>query len=267
MRDRRMRIATVSIGLCLLWAAGAAAQPIALATRAELAPTGALRVGINYGNVILASQDPASGTLRGVHVDLARELGRLAGVPVQLVGYAAAAPMVDALVGGTLDVALMSAEPARAGDITFSPAYVNIEATYLVPAGSPIRTVADVDREGTRVAVAARSAYDFFLQRTLTRARLERAPSTHAAFELFTANRLDALVGLRPRLVEDAATVPGSRILEGAFMTIEQTIASPKGRAAAARYLRDFVAEATLLDAHAVRGVSMAAQTPRDPRN
>ena len=235
------------------------------AVRADLAPTGTLRVGINYGNVILASRDPASGALRGVHVDLARELGRRVGVPVELVGYAAAAPMVDDLKAGTLDAALLSAEPARATDITFTPAYLETEATYLVPAGSPIRTVADVDRERTRIAVADRSAYDFFLQRSLRHARLVRAPSTLAAFELFRTGKLDALVGLRPRLVLDAATLPGSRVLDGGFMAIEQTIASPKGRAAAATYLREFIEDAKAsglvartIEKHGVRGVSVA---------
>ena len=258
----RIALGWVSLALLASCAADPQISPVA---RSELAPTGALRVGINYGNVILASKDPATGALRGVHVDLARELGRRVGVPVELVGYAAAAPMVEALTGGVLDAALLSAEPARATDINFTPAYLETEATYLVPGGSPVRTVADVDREGTRIAVADKSAYDFFLQRSLQHAQLVRASSTHAAFELFATRKLDALVGLRPRLVMDAAMLPGSRVLDGGFMAIEQTIASPKGRDAAARYLREFIEDAKAsglvadtIEKHGVRGVSVA---------
>jgi polar amino acid transport system substrate-binding protein len=146
------------------------------AARAELAPGGKLRAGINYGNVVLATKDPASGELRGLHVDLARELARRADVAIDLIGYDTAGGMVDGLKRGALDVALLSAEPARAGEINFSPAYVDIDATYLVPAGSKIRDVADVDRDGTRVAIAAKSAYEFFLGRSLKHARLVPGP-------------------------------------------------------------------------------------------
>ena len=126
-----------------------------------------------------------------------------------------------------------------------------------------------MDRERTRIAVADKSAYDFFLQRSLQRAQLVRAPSTHAAYELFKTSKLDALVGLRPRLVMDAAMLPGSRVLDGGFMAIEQTIASPKGRDAAAGYLREFIEDAKAsglvadtIEKHAVRGVSVAPRAP-----
>ncbi len=266
--EPRLRIASGWLGLLLL-ASCATAPQISPAARSDLAPTGKLRVGINYGNVILAIKDPASGELRGVHVELARELARRVGVPVELIGYAAAGPMVEGLKTGALDAALLSAEPARATEINFSPAYVEIDATYLVPAGSPIRTVADVDRDGARIAIAARSAYEFFLNRSLQRAKLMSAPSTYAAFDLFTEQKLDALVGIRPRLVVEAERLPGSRVLEGRFMAIEQTIASRKGRDAGASYLREFIEDvkasglvARLIENNGVRGVSVAPRTP-----
>jgi len=253
----------------MLLASCATTSQLPPAVHSDLAPTGKLRVGINYGNVILAAKDPASGALRGVHVDLARELARRAGVPLELIGYAAAGPMVEALKSGTLDAALLSAEPARATEINFTPAYVVIDATYLVPAGSAVRTVAELDRDGTRIAVADRSAYDFFLRRSLRRAELVRAPDTHAAYELFKTRKLDALVGLRPRLAVDSAMLPGSHVLEGRFMSIEQTIASPKGRDEAAAYLRDFIESAKasglvadLLEKNGVRGVAVAPKAP-----
>jgi len=248
----------------LLLASCATALQISPAERAELAPNGKLRVGINYGNVILAVRD-ANGELRGVHVDLARELARRAGVPVELIAYAAAAPLVDGLKSGALDAALLSSEPTRAGEINFSPAYVAIDATYLVPPGSPLRNAAEVDREGVRIAIAAKSVYEYYLLRTLKHARLQNAPSTHAAYELFARSKLDALVGLRPRLVQDSEMMPGSRVVEGRFMVVEQSIATPKGRDAAARFVRACLEDAKasgliarMLEQHKVRGVSVA---------
>ncbi len=161
------------------------------------------------------------------------------------------------------------AEPARAGEINFSPAYVDIDATYLVPAGSKIRDVADIDRDGTRVAIAAKSAYEFFLGRNLKHAKLVPGPGTFGAYDVFVAGKLDALVGIRPRLVIESEKLPGSRVLAGRFMAIEQTIASPRGRDAAARYVREFIEDAKasgliarMLTDHAVRGVSVSPPAP-----
>ncbi len=206
------RAATAALTALWLVAACVNAPPIAPAVRAELAPGGTLRAGINYGNVVLATKDSASGELKGVHVDLARELARRAGVAIELIGYDTAGGMVDGLKRGGLDVALLSAEPARAGEINFSPAYVDIDATYLVPAGSPIRDVADIDRDGTRVAIAAKSAYEFFLGRNLKHAKLVPGPGTFGAYDVFVSAKLDALVGIRPRLViesEKRSRAPG----------------------------------------------------------
>ena len=262
------RIAPVLIGLCLI-AACASTPSIPPATRAELAPTGKLRAGINYGNVVLATKSATTGELTGVHVDLVRELARRIDVPVELIGYDTAGGMVDGLKSGALDVALLSAEPARAGEIVFSPAYVDIDATYLVPAGSPIRKVADADREGVRLAIAGKSAYEFFLSRQLKHAKLVPGPGTFGAYDVFVSGKLDALVGIRPRLVIEAEKLPGSRILEDRFMAIEQTIASPKGRDAAATYIRAFVEDVKtsgvvtrMLADHAVRGVAVSPAAP-----
>ncbi|MGH7848501.1 MAG: transporter substrate-binding domain-containing protein, partial [Candidatus Binatia bacterium] len=131
--------------------------------RSDLVPTDRLRVGINYGNILLAARDPTSGDFRGVAVDLARELAQRVGVPVEWVGYDAAGKMADAAKTGAWEVAFLGAEPERANEITFTAPYLEIEATYLVPGGSQLRTIADVDREEVRIAVSAKSAYDLFL--------------------------------------------------------------------------------------------------------
>ena len=238
-------------------------------SRSDLAPTGTLRVGINQGNFLVVTKDRASGELRGIAVDLARELGRRAGLPVEFITYASAGKMAEAVKTGAWDVAFLGAEPERRNEISFTPAYLEIEATYLVPAGSPIRAIAEVDRDAVRIAVAAKSAYDLYLSRTLQRARLMRAEGIDASFKLFVADKLEALAGLRPRLVADAQLLPGSRILEGRFTAIQQAIGTPRGRDAGATYLRGFIEDvkasgfvAQAMEKHGVRGVSIVPSAP-----
>ena len=238
---------------------------ISAAVRSELAPSGTLRVGINLGNFLLVSSNPAGGEPRGIVVDLARELGRRAALPVEFVSYGSAGTMAEAARSGAWDVAFLGAEPARAGDIAFSAAYLEIEASCLVPAGSTLHAIEDIDREGVRIAVADKSAYDLFLSRSLRHARLVRAPGIDASFELFVAEKLEALAGLKPRLIADAARIPGSRVLDGRFTAIQQAIGAPRGRDAAAEYLRAFAEHAkssglvaAAIERHKVEGVSVA---------
>ncbi len=235
----------------------------------DLAPTGKLRVGINYGNPVLAKRDPASGELRGVAVDLARELGRRAGLSVELVGYDAAGKMVEALKAGAWDIAFLAVDPGRAGEISFTAPYIEIEGAYLVPVGSPIRSIADVDHQGVRVALAANSAYDLFLSRSLQHAQLVRAPDPNSAFELLVAGKAEVFAGVKQTLVASAARLPGSRVLEGRFMAIHQALGIPKGRDAGAEYLREFIEDvktsglvARAIQKAGVRGVSVPPTTP-----
>ena len=210
----------------------------------DLAPTGKLRAAINFGNPVLAQNDPATGQARGVSVDLAREVARRADVPLELVPYDAAGKVTGDATSNRWDIAFVGREPERAQDIEFTAPYVIIEGGYLVPANSPLQTIEDVDREGVRIAVSRRSAYDLFLSRGyLKRATLIRAPTPPASMEQFAAERLEAVAGVKAALGQFANTHPGYRVLPGRFMVIEQAMALPKGRPLAARYLREFVDE------------------------
>ena len=209
----------------------------------ELAPTGKLRAAINYGNPVLARPDPATGQPRGVSVDLARELGVRLGVPVELVTFDAAGKVFAALGSGAWDIAFIAIDPARSAEIAFTAPYVVIEGTYLVPVNSPLRSIADVDREGVRIAVGNKSAYDLFLSRTLKRATLIRTPTSPGAVELFVKQNLEAAAGVKQPLVEFAKRNPSVRVMDGRFMAIEQAMGTPRGRDAGARYLREFVEE------------------------
>jgi polar amino acid transport system substrate-binding protein len=209
----------------------------------ELAPTGKVRAAINYGNPVLAQRDPATGEPRGISADLAREIGKRLGVPVEFVTFDAAGKVFDALGSGAWDVAFLAIEPARSAQIDFTAPYVIIEGVYVVPVSSPLRSVGDVDREGVRIAVGNKSAYDLYLSRTLKRAQLVRAPTSPAAVELFVKDRLEAVAGVKQPLVQFVKNDPNVRMIDGRFMAIEQAIATPRGREAGARYLRGFVEE------------------------
>ncbi|HUL94294.1 MAG TPA: ABC transporter substrate-binding protein [Burkholderiales bacterium] len=241
------------------------------AALAELAPTGKLRAAINFGNPVLASKDPASGEARGVSVDLSRELARRLGVPLEIVPFQAAGRVVEAVKTGAWDVAYVAIDPLRGVDMIQSPPYVVIEGSYLVPAGSPIRSNAEVDREGIRIVVGKGSAYDLFLSREIKRAMLVRAPTSGEVVNMMLGEKLEVSAGVKQQLEADAKRVPGVRLLAGRFMVINQAMAVPRGRDAGGRYVRDFIEEmkasgfvAQALLRHNIEGAAVApADDPR----
>jgi polar amino acid transport system substrate-binding protein len=232
---------------------------------AELAPTGVLRVGVNLINFLLVTGKTASGDPVGVSPDMGAELANRLGVPVKYVNFKNPAMLVDESGNNVWDVALVGDEPQRAQVITFTPAYCEIEATYLVPKGSLLETIDDVDKAGVRIAVAERTAYDLWLDRNLKYATLKRSVSFETAFNEFIDDKLEALAGLRSGLVKDAAKLPGSRLLNGRFMTVQQAIGTPKKNTLAPAYLRAFVEETkasgfvqSLITRHNVPALSVA---------
>lgn len=232
---------------------------------AQLAPTGVLRAGINLSNFLLVSGRSPSGDPEGVAPDMARAIADRLGVPVRYVPYPRPGELADAAGTDSWDIGLIGAEPQRAERITFSPAYCEIQATYLVPPGSAITMIEEVDRPGNRIAVAARAAYDLWLERNIRAASLHRASSLDGSFDLFRAEQMEALAGLRPKLLEEVAKLPGARVLEGQFMAVQQAVGTAKPNAAGAAFLRDFVEAAKasglvaqLIAKHGVRGLSVA---------
>ena len=227
----------------------------------ELASSGTLRAGINMANILLVTGSTPAGDPAGVAPDMAREIATRLGVEVSYVPFASPGELADAAGGEVWDIGLIGAEPARAEKIAFTAAYVEIEATYMVPEGSPLASIEDVDRDGVRIAVSGRSAYDLFLTRNLEHAELVRAKGLSAAVDLFVDEKLDALAGLRPALVADAGKLPGARILDGRFTAVQQAIGTRRGNEAGAAFLRAFVEDAKasglvarLIERHGVLG-------------
>jgi len=232
---------------------------------ARFAPTGTLRAAINLGNPILAGRDP-SGAVRGVSVDLARELGRRLGVAVELVTVDSAGKSVEAVAQEHADIGFFAIDPLRGADIAFTAPYLLIEGCYLVREGSPLRSNDDVDRTGHVVVVGQGSAYDLHLSRELKHAAIVRAPTSPTVVDTFVAQGADVAAGVKQQLEADAARIGGLRLLGERFMVIRQAMGLPKTRGKdAAEYLERFVEEmkaggfvAAALARHGIRGASVA---------
>jgi polar amino acid transport system substrate-binding protein len=186
-------------------------------------------------------------------------------VRLELVLFESAGKVVEAARTGAWDVAYVAIDPARGQDMLQSPPYVIIEGAYLVAADSPIRRNEDVDRVGTRIAVGKGSAYDLYLSRALKNAQLVHAPTSPAVTDLFVEQKLEVAAGVKQQLQADAQRHPGLRLLDGRFMVINQAMATPKGRDAGARYLREFVEAmkssgfvAQALTRHGIEGAAVA---------
>ncbi len=232
---------------------------------AQLAPHGVLRAGVNMSNFLLVTGRTASGDPQGVSPSMAAAIAERLGVPVQYVPFPKPGELADQAGNDVWDIGLIGAEPARAEKIAFTAAYAEIEATYMVPAGSPLKTIADVDKPGVTIAVTARAAYDLWLERNIQHATLVRTDSLDSAMERFAAEKMDALAGLRPRLLTDVTKLPGAVILDGQFTAVQQAVGTAKANVAAAAWLHAFVEEAKasglvarFIAQHGVKGLSVA---------
>jgi polar amino acid transport system substrate-binding protein len=261
--EMRRRLLPLSLLLAVLLCACSTLQGVPPTARFELVPRGTLHAAINLGNPVLARKE--GGELRGVSVDLSRELAKRLAVPLQFVVYESAGAVVFEAAAQAWDIAFVAVDPARGREMLQTNPYVNIEGAYLVAANSPIRSNDQVDRAGVRIAVGKGSAYDLYLSRTLKQAQLAHAPTSPAVTDLFVAQKLDVAAGVRQQLEADAKRLPGLRVLDGRFMLIQQAMATPNGRDAGLAYLNEFVEEmkasgfvAQALARHSIDGVAVA---------
>lgn len=229
-------------------------------------PTGKLRASINLGNPILAGRDAATGEPAGVSVDLARAFAQRLGVELDLVVWDSAGKSVDAVTAEQADIGFFAIDPVRGAGITFTEAYVLIEGAYLVRDGSPLRERSEVDRAGISVMVGKGSAYDLYLTRELSQARILRAPTSPAVVDSFLSEGADVAAGVKQQLEADMQRVSGLRLLPGSFMVIRQAMGLPKSRGpAAAAALSAFVEDmkasgfvAQALQRHHIHGAAVA---------
>ena len=234
---------TAILGLLLTGCAGIGTAPTPEARQA-LAPTGKLRVGLQLGSPHNVIRDPVSGEMKGVGYDLGKELARRLGVPFEPVLYPSVGVLLDGGKSGAWDVAFVGFSPARAKEWDFTALHLEIEFGYLVPGGSSISTMADVDRPGVRVAAQEKSQPEIFLSRTLKTAVVVQAPSLSGQVEALKSGKADVIFSVKPSLFEVSNQMPGSRVLDGRPGVDPHAMVMPKGRDPGLAYARQYIEDA-----------------------
>jgi len=264
MRTAYYRLLPAILGLLLSACADIPATPTA-EVRQALAPTGKLRVGLQLGSPHNVIRDPTSGEMKGVGFDLGKELARRMDVPFEPVLYPSVGVLLDGGKSGAWDVAFVGFSPARAKEWDFTALHLEMEFGYLVPGGSSISTMADVDRPGVRVAVQQKSQPDVFLSRMLKNAEIVRAPSLGGTLEALKSGKADAIFSIKPSLFEASNTLPGSHVLDGRAGIDPHAMVMPKGRGPGVAYAREFIEDAkskglvkVAIDRAGIRGAVVA---------
>lgn len=237
-------------------------------TLSSFAPTGTLRVGINLGNPILANENPETKHLYGVTIDIANEIGKRIALPVQLIPFKTAGATVDAVKTGDIDLVFVAIDPVRGADISYTPAYIQIEGAYMVKDSSPLKSNDEVDALGTEIVVGKGSAYDLYLTREIKNATLLRAASSQAVVDDFMSGKGNVAAGVKQQLESDAKRYQGLRMLPGRFMVINQAIGIPKARRGyenTTAYLSNVISElkqsgfiAEAMQRHNIQGAKVA---------
>ena len=230
--------------------------------RREIITDNKVRIGINASNFLLVSNIDEQGIPHGIAPDLGRLFAKKLNAIPEFHVFENTGKLADAGLTESWDIAFLGNEPQRAKDIAFSAPYLEIPVTCLVPKGSDIRTLEEVDKPGTRISVMNRSAYDLFLTNTLKNATLVRAKSIDESFSKFKSEKLEVLAGLKPRLVSDSKNMTGSIILEGQMTSVKQSAGTLPKNSATAVFLHHFIEEAKrkgmvqdLINKYSIKGV------------
>jgi polar amino acid transport system substrate-binding protein len=239
-----MRWFALLLPLALAFGCAAPSGPaVSPAARSELAPTGKLRVGLLAANPLFVTQGTPPEALRGIAVDLGRELASRLAVPMEPVRYPNVAALVEGVGKGEWDVAFLGIDPERAAVMNFTSAYLYGENTFLVPPGSPARSMADLDRPGKTVATLARSVQENYLRQNMKNATLVSMSGPPAAFGLLKEGKVDAVASSVQVLGEGAKAVPGAKLLEGSYYDSPIGMAVARGRSAGLAYAYEFIEE------------------------
>jgi polar amino acid transport system substrate-binding protein len=210
---------------------------------ADLVQAGKVRVGIGLAPAF-AIKDPATGELRGTGIDLGRALAARIGVKLEPVEYPSPPKTLEGLNTGAWDVAFLGVDPTRLAQVDFSPPYLQVDYTYLVPADSPVRQIGDADQPGIRIAVTRNSVGDVALTRILKQAELQRVDTAAAGLEALRGGTVHVLASDRPNLLHLSAGLPGSRVLEDRYHSFLLAMVVPKGQTGRHAYVSEFIEEA-----------------------
>lgn len=252
-----------------------AALAFAPAAVAEsLTPTGTLRAVYLAGNPAQAVQDRDTGAIRGVSADLARELARRLGIPVEIKPAANPQAVIDAVAAAAADIGFVAFAPSRTGAVEFSQTYMNVLQSFLVRDESSIRLIADIDRAGRKIAGSRNDSITLYMKRKFARAVvLEIDPAPAEIRRLFVAGEIDAFGANRQRLTNFMKDSPGLRLLPGSLFGVPQTIVVGKGKAEALATVNRFLDEmratgfiARAIEASGIVGIEVAPGGSWQPR-
>jgi polar amino acid transport system substrate-binding protein len=268
--SKSLRVPLMMLAL-LAGASLANAQQISDPRVADLVQAGKLRVGLFPS--FLYTKDPVTSQLRGVGIEVARALAARLGIEFVPVEYPSPLEVVACLKAGVCEVAFLGIDPSRTAEVGFSPPFIEVDFTYLVPAGSLIRSLADADRPGIRIAGARNHASTMALSRILKQTAVVYAETPDATFDLLRTGHVDVQAGVRSALLEYSAQLPSSRVLEDRYGANRLAMAVPKDQAGRLAYISDFLEAAKAsglvrqaMDGAALRGIQVASPEPSDAR-
>jgi polar amino acid transport system substrate-binding protein len=223
------------------------ASSVALAddaeTRKDLAPTGKLRVGIAVAATVGAGNVAREndGSYRGIAIDLGNDLAQKLGVTTEFVPYPNSGALTDAVDSGAWDVAFLPADASRKKRVDFGSAHIVLQSTYLVGPSSPIKSLADVDKAGVRVMGVEKTATARAAAASLKATTIGHVKTAGELFKLLKTGKADAIALSRESLLSLSAKLPGSRVLDGAFLNSFVAVAVPKGKTAGLQYASAFI--------------------------
>jgi polar amino acid transport system substrate-binding protein len=182
------------------------------------------------GNPAQAVRDAATGEIRGASADIARELGKRLNVPVSIAPSANPQTVIDAVAKGEADIGFVAYAPSRTGTVEFSQTYMLVRQSFLVPEGSALKSVDDIDKQGLRISGSKGDSVTLFMARTLKAATLVEIEGTPADVKAkFAAREIDAFGANRQRLTNIMKEQPGYRLLPDNIFDVPQTIVVGKG--------------------------------------
>ena len=211
-----------------------------------LAPTGVLRAGINMSNFLLVSGTLPDGTPDGISPDIARRIAKELGVECNFVLFDRPGDLADAVDANIWDIGNIAFEAARAHTIDFSIPYVQIDANFLVHKDSRFTRNDDIDTDGTKIAVAERSAYDLWLSDHFTNAEIIRTTSIPESHNIFRRGETDILASLKPKLLEELNASDLYKLIEPPFTSIQQSVGIRKGHKVARDFLNNLISDLIL---------------------
>lgn len=235
-------VLTLLMGVLTGWEVAAHAQPAAQADPRVAHVADKIRIGVFPSTQY--SKDTKTGERKGLALDITRALavgiGATEIIPVEHPNPVA---VVACVKTGECDLGFISLDPARLTEVDFTPPYIRRDFTYLVPAGSVVRSAADADRPGVRIVAVRGHASTTALVRVLKQTTPVYTEDLDPAFDLLRTGGADALASVREVVLRYSTQLHGSRVLDDSYDSSLVGLAIQKGSAGWLAYVSEFLEE------------------------